>query len=93
MGKRKLELDKIGLTFLLGKILSLVINLVTFPRLFFLNKVHENLETVRSSYIDKRGIENKQKPSFLLISANKDSLCLDIETYFLSNSNYLSINL
>ena len=55
-----------------------MINLVTF----FPNKVYENLETVRS-HSDIRGIENKQKPSFLLISANKDSLCLDIQTYFL----------
>ena len=43
--------------------------------------MYKNLETVRS-YSDTRGIENKQKSSFLLISANKDSLCLDIQTHF-----------
>ena len=43
--------------------------------------IYENLETVRS-YSDKRGIENKQKSSFLLTWANKDSLCLDIQIYF-----------
>ena len=59
-------LDKIGLKFLSG-------NIVTCDKLshFFSNKVYENLETVRS-YSDKRGIENKQKSSFLLISTNKD---------------------
>ena len=45
--------------------------LVTFLRLFFPDKVYENLETVRS-YLDERGIENKQKSVFLLISTNKD---------------------
>ena len=45
------------------------------------NKINENLETGRS-YLEKRGIENKQKSSFLLISATKASLCLDIQTYF-----------
>ena len=61
-------------------------NIVTCDRLshfsttcFSPNKVYENLETARS-YSDKRGIENKQKSSCLLISANKDSLCLDIQT-------------
>ena len=44
--------------------------------------IYENLETIRS-YSDKRDIENKQKFAFLLISANKDSLCLGIQTYFL----------
>ena len=43
--------------------------------------IYENLETVRS-YSDKPGIENKQKSSFLLISANKDWLCLDIQIHF-----------
>ena len=43
--------------------------------------VYENLETVRSCS-DKRGIENKQKSSFLLISVNQDSLGLNIQTYF-----------
>ena len=58
-----------------------MINLVPFPRLFFHNRVYENLGAARS-YSDKRGIENKQKSSFLLVSANKDSLYLDIQTYF-----------
>ena len=31
----------------------------------------------------KRDIENKQKFAFLLISANKDSLCSGIQTYIL----------
>ena len=43
--------------------------------------MYKNLETVRS-YSDTRGIENKQKSSFLLISANKDWLCLDIQIHF-----------
>ena len=52
--------DKIGLKFLSGSI-------VTCDKLsHFLNKVYKNLETVRS-YSDNRGIENKQKSSFLLI--------------------------
>ena len=67
-----------------------MINLVTFPRLFFPDKVHENLETVRS-YSDKLGFENKQKSAFLLISANKDWLCLGIQTYFSLKSNYIKI--
>ena len=50
-----------------------------FPTFFFHNKVYENFETVRS-YSDKLGIENKQKFSFLLISAYQNSLCLDIQT-------------
>ena len=54
-----------------------MINLVTF----FLNKVYKNLETV-GSYSDNWGIESKEKSSFLLIWVNKDSLCLDIQTYF-----------
>ena len=44
-------------------------------------------------YSDNRGIENKQKYAFLLISPNKDSLCLGIQTFFLWNNNCLSINL
>ena len=32
---------------------------------------------------EKRDIENKQILAFLLISANKDSLCSGIQTYFL----------
>ena len=77
-----MELDKIGLKFLLGKIVTCD-NLSHFsPYFFFLDKVYENLETVRS-YSDKRGTENKQKKSaFLLISASKDSLCLSIQTLF-----------
>ena len=47
--------------------------------IIFHNKVYENFETVRS-YSDKLGIENKQKFSFLLISAYQNSLCLDIQT-------------
>ena len=38
---------------------------------FSSGNIYENLETIRS-YSDKRGIENKQESSFLLISANKD---------------------
>ena len=48
---------------------------------FFPSKVYQNSETLRS-YSDKRGIENKQKSPFLLISGNIDSFCLDIQTYF-----------
>ena len=40
---------------------------------------------------EKQDSENKQKFAFLLISANKDSLCSVIQTYFSWNSNYLSI--
>ena len=53
-----------------------------FSSTFFPDKVYENLETLRS-YSDKRGIKNKQNSAFLLISANKDSLYLGIQTYFL----------
>ena len=47
-------------------------NLVTCDKLvsLFPYKVYENLEIVRP-YSNKRGIENKQKYAFLLISANK----------------------
>ena len=82
IGEKKSGLDKIGLKFSWGKIHSLAKNLITFPPIFFPEKVYEYLETVRS-YSDQRGIENKQKSAFLLISANKDSLSLGIQTYFL----------
>ena len=34
------------------------------------------------SYSDKRDVETRQKFAFLLISANKNTLCLGIQTYF-----------
>ena len=34
------------------------------------------------SYSDKRDVETRQKFAFLLISANKYTLCLGIQTYF-----------
>ena len=68
IGEKKSGLHKIGLKFSRGKIFSLVKNSVTFPRIFFPDKVYENLETVRS-YSDKRGIEISKNLLFLLISA------------------------
>ena len=59
-GKEKLGLDKIELKFLSGNIVTC--HKRHFPRLFFPNKVYENLVTARS-YSDKRGIEYEQKSS------------------------------
>ena len=47
------------------------------------DKLSHFYPTFVRSYSDKRGIENKQKFAFLPILANKDSLCLGIQTYFL----------
>ena len=51
-----------------------------------LSKKKHDIRKVRDcirSDSEKRGIENKQKFAFLLISANKDSLCSGIQTYIL----------
>ena len=53
-------------------------NLVTFPDFFFPDKVYKNLETVYELIQTNEVL----KIPFLLIPANKDSLCLGIQTYF-----------
>ena len=51
-----------------------------------LSKKKHDIRKIRDcirSDSEKRDIENKQKFAFLLISANKDSLCSGIQTYCL----------
>ena len=60
--------------------------------LFFLSKKKHDIQKFRDCIRpNSEKSENKQKICFLLMSANKDSLCSGIQTYFLWSNNYLSI--
>ena len=55
------------------------------PMLLNINKKKHDIQKFRDcirSNSEKRNSENKQTFAFMLISANKDSLCSGIQTYF-----------
>ena len=53
--------------------------------------MYENLETVYDLIQRSEILKISKTLLFLWIPANKDSLCSGIQTYFLWNSNYLSL--
>ena len=61
-----------------------------------ISKEKHDIQTFRDGIISdskKRDIQNKEKFSFLLLSANKSSWCSVIQTWFLWNNNYLPVKL